>query len=236
MNHEILAIISQMPHGGGYSVRTEAKRNLIKSIRMQKDGTMEIGASLAKPSFCSSATYLVFLQAILKMEQAGQLRLSDDQKQKLLVGSQPDGVGVWGRWNANGPGTAKLFHDLGIGFNFTTLSMASAGDFLKIWWTDQIGAREKGHSVIYLGVGKSPQGENVLNYWSSNLPDGYGQGSAPFSRIKHLLFSRFDNLQGLKNLTVIPARDAYLASMLQEDENRESMLKKVGTVDAPRRP
>jgi len=56
LNREIVEIISTMPHGGGHSVKIEAKGNLIKSISMSKDGKREMTVSLVKPSFCSSAT------------------------------------------------------------------------------------------------------------------------------------------------------------------------------------
>jgi hypothetical protein len=64
----------------------------------------------------------------------------------------PDGESLWGRWNANGPGTARLFYELGLGRNFTSFSAARPGDFLKIFWTDAVGKNENGHSVIFLGL------------------------------------------------------------------------------------
>jgi len=228
INEEIVKIVSLMPHGGGYSVQTTAKQNLIKAVCVAKDSKLDIIPALAKPSFCSSATYLVFLQVILKIEQAGKLSLTAEQQKLLLVANQADGVGVWGRWNANGPGTAKLFHDLAIGENFTDLKRAKRGDFLKIWWTDQIGAREKGHSVIYLGSGTNSDGEDVVRYWSSNMPDGYGEKSAPMSRIRHMLFSRLSNIQGMRKVQGLPGKDVYLQSMLKIDESLKSMLNAVG--------
>lgn len=230
----IIEIVNKMPRGGRYSVRPEAKQNLIKSVRSSEDGRLEIVAATAQPSFCSGATYLVLLQAISNLEKCGTLSLPKDLNRLLLVGSQADGVGIWGRWNSNGPGTAKLFHDLGIGSNFTDLNKARRGDFLKIWWTDQIGAREKGHSVIYLGSEKSAEGEAVVKYWSSNLPGGYGEGSAPVARIKHMLFSRLINVQAFKNIKSLPQKDPYLSSMLKVDESYQSMLKTVGAEADPR--
>jgi len=223
-----------MPKGGGYSVQSAAKNNLINSVKSSGDGLLDISPSTAKPSFCSGATYLVFLLAISNMEKSGELILTKDLKRMLLVGRQADGVGIWGRWNSNGPGTAKLFHDLGIGVNFTDLGAARRGDFLKIWWTDQIGAKEKGHSVIYLGCEKNTEGEDVVKYWSSNTPGGYGGGSAPISRIKHLLFSRLNNLQALENIKSLPLQDPYLSSMLKVDESYQSMLKTTGAAGGVR--
>ena len=42
----------------------------------------------------------------------------------LLIAHQRDGQGVWGRWNANGPGTARLFTELRLGRNFTDFAEA----------------------------------------------------------------------------------------------------------------
>jgi len=228
LNSAIEAIVRTMPRGGGYSVQSAAKDNLINSVRSSGDGALDILPATAKPSFCSGATYLVFLQAISNMEKSGALVLPKELNRLLLVGRQTDGVGIWGRWNSNGPGTAKLFHDLGIGVNFTDPGKARRGDFLKIWWTDQIGAKEKGHSVIYLGTEKNESGEEAVRYWSSNSPGGYGERSAPIARIKHMLFSRLENIQRLKNIKSLPPKDPYLSSMLKVDEGYQSMLKTVG--------
>jgi hypothetical protein len=228
LNSVIAAIVNSMPRGGGYSVQSAAKDNLINSVRSSGDGALDILPATAKPSFCSGATYLVFLQAISNMEKSGALVLPKELNRLLLVGRQTDGVGIWGRWNSNGPGTAKLFHDLGIGVNFTDPDKARRGDFLKIWWTDQIGAKEKGHSVIYLGTEKNESGEEAVRYWSSNSPGGYGERSAPIARIKHMLFSRLENIQRLKNIKSLPPKDPYLSSMLKVDEGYQSMLKTVG--------
>jgi hypothetical protein len=84
--------------------------------------------------------------------------------ENLLIRGQGDGVGIWGRWNANGPGTARLFEELHLGKNFTSFEEARPGDFMKIFWNDNIGGTESGHSVIYLGRGspKEKEDETVL--------------------------------------------------------------------------
>jgi hypothetical protein len=67
----------------------------------------------------------------------------------LMVEGQADGQGVWGRWNANGPGTARLFSKQESALTSRTLNRRSA-DFMKIFWNESIGAAEKGHSVVFL--------------------------------------------------------------------------------------
>src|SRR6202034_999468 len=101
------------------------------------DGAVHLHADTATPSFCSSATYLVFLKTLGAMQRTGRIALPAQIWSGLLPGFQPDGTGVWGRWNANGPGTARLFYELKLGKNFASLDAAKAGDFMKIFWTDE---------------------------------------------------------------------------------------------------
>ena len=76
-------------------------------------------------SFCSGATYLVFIKAIEELRDRGQLQLDFATLNQLIIRDQHDGEGVWGRWNANGPGTARLFYELGLGRNFADFAQAS---------------------------------------------------------------------------------------------------------------
>jgi hypothetical protein len=118
-----------------------------------------------------------------QLSKSKQLSLKPGVAERLLVTGQHDGVGVWGRWNASGPGTARLFEELRLGKNFTSIDQAEPGDFLKIFWNDQIGSKEFGHSVVYLGRGSN--GEVI--YWSSNKKGGYGRAEVPPSKIKRTL-------------------------------------------------
>jgi hypothetical protein len=43
----------------------------------------------------------------------------------IISSSQRDGAGIWGRWNANGPGTARLFYELGLGQIALRMGVAS---------------------------------------------------------------------------------------------------------------
>ena len=232
LNRYVLRAIQSVPPGGGYAVTKAAMANFRKSIRIEGNGSLALTAAMARPSFCSSATYLIFLNVITQMEANGRLKLSAATKKKLLVESQADGVGVWGRWNANGPGTARLFHELKLGRNFTELSEAQPGDFLKIWWTDAVGAREKGHSVIFLGTRRDESGGLSVLYWSSNIPTGFGQKAVSMSRIKHMVFSRFEHPEALNDVDRVSAKDAYLASMLTANESFTNIPARVGAASA----
>ena len=220
-------MIAKMPTGGDYRASSESIQKLEAAIK--KDGDrLSVDPTFAKPSFCSSATYLVFVSALTELCHGGQIQLRPGVAEKLLVSGQPDGVGVWGRWNANGPGTARLFAELHLGHNFSSIEEAQPGDFLKIFWNDQIGFKESGHSVVYLRHGLNSQGIEVVKYWSSNKKGGYGLAEAPRSKIKGMLFSRLDSPGQINEIGVGLKPDQYLASMLVRSSTPEEMKEMVG--------
>jgi hypothetical protein len=231
-NNLILEMIDTMPIGGDYRASTDSIQKLEAAIK--KEGNeITINSSSATPSFCSSATYLVFVSTLEKLNRQEEIQFNPGIPEKLLVTGQHDGVGVWGRWNANGPGTARLFGELGLGHNFTSIEEAQAGDFLKIFWTDQIGAKEIGHSVIYLGHRQNSEGIELVRYWSSNkkgtyAEGGYGKAEVPLSKIKQMLFSRLEDPNKINNIGDGLKRDEYLASMLINSSTPEEMKRMVG--------
>ncbi|MGB6223249.1 hypothetical protein [Haloferula sp.] len=199
-NSKVLAAVQMMPRGGGYD-GSDATKNLLQGACDMTGSEFQLDAERAKPSFCSGATYLVLLEALGRGSEALLPKLD-----------QQDGDGVFGRWNSNGPGSAKLVADLGAGRNFTSWDEAEPGDFLKIWWTDQIGGRERGHLVVYLGH----DGEHV-RFWSSNQPGGYGTKSVPRRDCERVLFTRVTQPEKFANANQLPAVDPWLARMLRED-------------------
>jgi hypothetical protein len=210
-NSLILDQIKQMPQGGRYSVSHFAK------IRLQSSAHFESGKFFilpSGPSFCSGATYLVFIRTIEALRARGELHLDYATLERLIIRDQRDGEGVWGRWNANGPGTARLFHELGLGRNFDSFDQAEAGDFMKIFWSRQVGKNEHGHSTIFLGMENRPDGQYV-RYWSSNIPSGYGEKSVPRSKIAYAIFSRLQTPVNLARIITAPSVDTYLASLLR---------------------
>jgi hypothetical protein len=232
-NEIIRQKVASMPIGGSYRANIVAMTSLRQSIQLINDSQLAIDANVARPSFCSGATYLVFLSALNQLARDGEIQLDPLTLRALLIQEhQPDGNGVWGRWNANGPGTARLFYETGMGYNFTSLSEARPGDFMKIFWHDEIGARETGHSVVYLGTVNTADGEAV-RYWSSNLANGYGEAVVPRQRIRRMLFSRLVHPERVQQVTALPARDAYLAAMLKRDSTPEEMYQMVGVKNPP---
>jgi len=212
LNALVLAAIRTMPVGGRYSVASGANRVLQAAVNVTSGG-LAIDTSRAYPSYCSGATYLVFLRAVQHLVGSGSVSLDWATLAALGVRGQRDGVGIWGRWNANGPGTARLFHELDLGRNLTDYEQARAGDFMKILWTPHIGKDERGHSVIYLGRHMVAGVEHV-RFWSSNQPFGYGEKSVPRTDIAHAIFSRFERSGNLARIKSVPERDEYLSRLL----------------------
>ena len=214
-NTKVLTTIKSMPRGGGYSGSDATKNKLVLACRAGDSGLI-INPAKAQPSFCSSATYLAFAKV------SNDLIQPDKDLTKALAVSlnQRDGHGVFGRWNANGPGCAKLVRDLDCGINFTDWKKAQAGDFLKIWWTDAIGGKERGHHVVYLG-----HDEKNLRFWSSNQPNGYGEKTIPRSDCARVLFTRITTPKNIANATKLSPSDPFLVQMLSKDFTWQQVVK-----------
>lgn len=213
LNEVVLQQIKKMPVGGKYSAARSA------TIRLQKAAHFESGKffilpDAASPSYCSGATYLVFMKTIEALRDRGDLQLNYETLDSLMIRGQRDGEGIWGRWNANGPGTARLFYELALGRNFDDFEEAQPGDFMKIFWSPEVGREEHGHSVIYLGTEKK-LGLDYVRFWSSNIPFGYGEKSVPRTKIVHAIFSRLYAPANLERILETPSVDRYLASLVR---------------------
>jgi hypothetical protein len=224
LNRLVLDSVARMPLGGGYSTSRAANRGLASAVGTS-GGLLSVHPSVATPSYCSEATYLVFLSVLSRLQGEGGLSLRADSIAALRPSGQPDGTGIWGRWNANGPGTARLFRELGLGPNFTDLAEARPGDFLKIFWNDGIGASEHGHSVVFL---RRDPVAGSLTFWSSNIPGGYGERTVPLRRIHRLLFSRLEFPSALDH--PLTGTDPYLRSLESRSSTPEEMARQCGLV------
>lgn len=208
LNERILKTIDTMPKRGGYVLSSQSPKKLRDAFTWNLE-ELTINESIAIPSYCTTATYIVFFKVLKSYwEESGYP--SKDVQELFKANVEADGVRMWGRWNSNGPGTAKLFHDGDLGTNFDDLSKAIPGDFLKIFWNTEIGKNEKGHSVIFLKATR-----DSLTFWSSNTEtQGYGVRTIPMSMAKRLLFSRLERPENAIKLLDEPAKDEFLASML----------------------
>ena len=223
-NNLIVSLLVTMPKGGGYSATSSATHDLQSAVQVS-GGKLDVKPAAAPSTYCSGATYLVFMRAIQKL--LPESSVGPSLAESLAIKGQPDGVGVWGRWNANGPGTACLFHELRIGHNFTSFDEAKPGDFMKIFWTDAVGSREHGHSVIYLGRGTT-NGVETIRFWSSNKPGGYGEKSVPRSRISFAIFSRLDAPSNITGSMVLPRKNGYLAGLVTRESSISEALDQSG--------
>ena len=136
--HAILAAIDSFPDRGGYYTGGRPNdlfpkttwRGLHEAYQMTvNDERPHFDPMQAQPSFCSSATYGVLIKALLIWDTKHKIKREAWVNMKPRVGiadafnpegvGQDDGVGFWGRANANGPGLAVLVHELGAGYSFT---------------------------------------------------------------------------------------------------------------------
>lgn len=225
-NAIVLEQIRNMPNGGGYATTREAHQALNSAVDVSPLG-LRVESSKAQPSYCSGATYLLFLKTLAAAEKQGLCPSGLTSSEFLLPKAMPDGVGIWGRWNANGPGTARLFHELGLGKNFTAWEQARPGDFMKIFWSSDVGKKERGHLVVFLGT-ETKDGVEHVRFWSSNKPGGYGEKSVPKSKVAAVIFSRLENPSNMQRAATMPKKDAYLASLLTHESSLSEALQKSG--------
>jgi hypothetical protein len=231
-NEVILKEVRTMPAGGGYATNLQAHAALASSVEV--GDAVQIRPELAKPGYCSGATYLVFLKTLRSLQQNGAISLSRKTWEALVPrlrpdgkDTLPDGESIWGRWNANGPGTARLFYQLGLGRNFTEFSEARPGDFMKIFWTDAVGKKENGHSVVFLGL-DTINGVETVRFWSSNRPGGFGESSVPREKIARAIFSRLEYPEKTSRWSALSESDPYLASLLTTESSFPEAAKMSG--------
>lgn len=190
----------KLGQGGGYACTGKALDNFIQAFSRDERKGLRLQPGKARPSFCSSAVYGALLLA-LELWNSGREEngLDGNAWQALAPRKAPDGTGAWGCANANGPGLAVLIHKLGGGHSFTEWEKARSGDIMKLWWTEAVGAKERGHLTIYLS-----QTEDSLTFWSSNQSNsgktpGYGTKTIPKSTVRHVLFTRITRPEAFAN-------------------------------------
>jgi hypothetical protein len=226
-NAMILDIIKGLPSGGGYSRGGSFQLPTITAHNIGA-GRWEMRVYDGFPSHCTSATYAVFARLIAVLQDKGRIALNGEQiatlsaKNRMPDGtSLVDGQGTFQIFNANGAGAAALLKHTGTGVSFRDdkLLHARAGDFLKLFWNDNVGASEQGHQVIYLGH-KTAGSRDMLCFWGSQrqgkkkrpggtealyfpaadggkVEDGYGEVCRPRSDIKAMIFSRVTCMEHL---------------------------------------
>lgn len=219
MNKLVLDAVKEMPTEGGYELTVVPAERMAQAFTLRTPDELQLNPTLAVPSYCTTATYMVFFKALEKFWAANSLKIPADVLFKLRPQMENDGVRIWGRWNSNGPGTAKFFHDTKIGSNFDDLEKALPGDFIKIFWNEHIGKLERGHTGVFLGL-KKINGKPMLHFWaSSKSTNGFFERIIPLTDAKRILFSRLDQPQNYLNIAKLPDIDPFLASMLTDESN-----------------
>jgi len=223
-NQAIIQAIGEMPKGGGYSVRKDAFNALQNSLAVDERGKLQIKSAQATPTFCTAATYLVLLRAM----QLYGVEPDEQLSRQLVDVKQPDGTGIWGRWNSNGPGAARLLQQCAAGTSFIDRGKAGMGDFVKIFWNEHIGKKERGHLVVFIKWVKMPDGKPGMRFWSGNIPKGFGMKDVALEQCKFMIFTRITAPKKLAALQNLPARDEWLASMLNQAYTQKQLLDKLG--------
>lgn len=210
--------LRSMPSGGGYAADRAAELRFAELGITLRSGSLAVSPTGASPTFCSAACYMALVRALQRWEQAqASAVFSPKVWEHLRVNTlHPDGSLSWGRVNANGPGFAKWVHDLGAGVNFSDPQAARPGDFLKFFYTPTIGAHERGHMVVFLGL-QQHAGQTCIRFWSSNKPGGYGVRTVPLTRVHNLIFTRITRPERIALAPALPEHDEWLAEMLTRD-------------------
>lgn len=251
-NTMILDIIKNLPTGGGYSL--DAGRVQLPTVTAHNigGGRWEMRVYDGFPSHCTSATYALYAHLVATLHNGGRISLSADELGSLeLLRTMPDGTarvdgqGLYGIFNANGAGVAAFLKHTGTGMSFRDdkLEYARPGDFLKLFWNENVGASEQGHQVVFTAH-RVMAGRDMICFWGSQrqnrkkraggtealyfpasangeVQDGYGEVCRPRSDIKAMIFSRVTCMEhlasGLEDMGAKAAARGGMAHLFVDD-------------------
>lgn len=189
----VLRAIDEFPFRGGYYTGSKPNATFSQTtwqglhrafVMSLTDSRPQFLPHLAQPSFCSSATYGVLIKALLMWDTKGIISTQAWRNMKPCVGikdelnptglSQDDGVGFWGRANANGPSLAVLVRELDAGFSFSAYRGA-LNDSVKEtpserYLTDEQWRR---HPVWK----RAMRGDIMKIFWNRNATKGHDGGA-----------------------------------------------------------
>ena len=250
-NQLILRAIAQIPDGQGFG-RGDGRIDALASAIEVLPDQIRISPAKAAPAFCTAATYLVLWTAIAELRNTGKLKLDAEALEELQVRSKkqmPDGTGVWGRWNADGPGVAVVFKELRLGTNRTDIREALPGDFLKISWNQSVGKGERGHLGIFDSqrncrpTADETRLQRYVCFWSSQpendraIPDdqkgtaGFGVKCVPQKKVVRAIYSRLESFAAFNAAPKIMGRkspnysQSELAAWLDRARTQEEVEK-----------
>lgn len=152
-------------------------------------------------SYCSGATYAVFMTALEFLLPPTRPGFSESIIEALRM-QEPDGgrredtVKLYGWWNADGPGCYFALCEYTQMGRRIKPGDALAGDFVNINWVNG-----PGHSVVFLQWEKTADGEPGMRFWSSqSSTNGLGDKVVPLSSISGFVFTRLTAPEKLAEL------------------------------------
>ncbi len=214
---------------GCYSTRADAHYALRSCFGFGMiSGKLYYMPSKLTPSFCSGAVHIALLSALMHWDSTHpEISLSKEDWDSMLPGNVQDGEGVWGWANANAAGFANLIHKLGAGYSFTNPAQARRHDIIKIWWTNEIGGKERGHLAFLI-----KQDAEHYYIWGSHQRDEKGQEGIytkqiAKSDVARVLFTRITQPAAFQRAEDI-GFDPWLNALLYTPVSWEETLRRAG--------
>ena len=180
--HTVLCAIDSFPVNGGYYTGGKPNAKFAKTTWQGLKDAFKMGEDderptfdpwQAQPSFCSSATYAVLVKALLMWDSQGQISRQAWENMRVHDG-QDDGVGFWGRANANGPALAVLVNEIGAGYSFAAYRGAKNDSVKETpcerFMTD---AEWRAHPVWF----SARPGDVMKIFWNRNDSRGHDGGA-----------------------------------------------------------
>ncbi len=201
-NLEILKAIDTVqksaPDGGGYFIGIKA--NPPESpigYDLKLLGSKLIDAP-RKTSYCSGASYSVFIEALNlifkdKYNSLPESLVEIMRMQEKDGSRREDDVKFWGIWNTNGFGSHfALAQYSGMGKQVFPAE-ARPGDFVNISWKNG-----NGHSTVFLGwYIDEDKDTNIVYFSSQKATNGLGDQIVDIKSIKDVMFVRLTNPERL---------------------------------------
>ena len=122
-NGLILKIARAMPESGGYQ-STDDRIDALGAAIQISGGKISVKPKRAGATFCSAATYLVFIQAIARLQRLGGLRLSSAAVDELRpLGKSRAARRLWnlGQMECKRPGNRPFVQGARLGKEFFQL-------------------------------------------------------------------------------------------------------------------
>lgn len=193
-NNMVLETINKFPSKGGYYTGGKPNKLFSKTaaqgmneafIMNPSDSFPNIDVNKAQPSFCSLATYMVLLKTILDYDTLHIVSKESWQNLKPYIGikdsinstgfSQGDGIGCWGRANANGPGFGVLISELGVGCNIYGFRGAKEDKYKDPNWHEEYESdSEWAEDEVWRNA---EPGDFMKIFWDNNSTSGKDNGA-----------------------------------------------------------